>query len=185
MLHRVQKSVFAAIFAAAAVMALAAPANAESGAGLREDAAAALASLYKGAPVAKLLGDRAKAIVVFPNIVKAGFIVGGQYGEGILIKGGKTTGYYSSVAASYGLQAGAQAFGYAMFLMSDSVVDYLDNSDGWEIGAGPSVVVIDAGMAKDFSTTTLKDDVYAFVFDQKGLMAGVSIQGTKITRISK
>lgn len=158
---------------------------AESGAGLREDAHAALQHLYKHRPEAKTLAQHAKAILVFPNIVKAGFIVGGQYGEGVLYKGDAVTGYYSSVAASYGLQAGAQAFGYALFLMSDSAIKYLDRSEGWEIGVGPSVVIVDAGVAKNISSTTLKDDVYGVIFDQKGLMAGIGIQGSKITRISK
>lgn len=161
------------------------PAFALSASELRQDAEAALAHLYKETPSAKVLGDQAKAVLIFPNIVKAGFIVGGQFGEGVLMKGGAVSGYYSSVAASYGLQAGVQGFGYALFLMTDSAVRYLDKSDGWELGVGPSVVIIDAGKARSLTTTTLKDDVYAFIFDQKGLMAGLGVQGSKITKISK
>jgi lipid-binding SYLF domain-containing protein len=167
------------------VFAPAKPVFAASAAGLREDAAAALDALYKQQPAAKALGDRAKAILIFPNIVKAGFIVGGAYGEGVLRKGGKDVGYYSSVAASYGLQAGAQSFGYALFLMTDSAVKYLNKSEGWEIGVGPSIVIVDEGLAKNLSSTTLQKDVYGFIFDQKGLMAGIGIQGTKVTKISK
>ncbi len=170
---------------ATVVLAPGRPAFAESAAGLREDADAALASLYKTNPVAKDLGAKAKAILIFPNIVKAGFIVGGQYGEGVLKKGGKSVGYYSSVAASYGLQAGVQGFGYALFLMNDSALHYLNKSEGWEIGVGPSIVIVDEGVAKNLSSTTLQKDVYAFIFDQKGLMAGIGIQGTKVTKISK
>jgi lipid-binding SYLF domain-containing protein len=92
--------------------------------------------------------------------------------------------YYNISAASYGLQAGIQEFGYAMFLMTDSARAYIDKSKGWEIGVGPSVVVVDAGVAKSLTTTTAKDDVYAFIFSQKGLMAGIGIQGSKITRIN-
>jgi len=181
-----RSALFPVIFAlAAVVLNPARPALAESGAGLREDSAAALAALYAQTPSAKILGDKAKAILIFPNIVKAGFIVGGQYGEGVLYKGGKPSGYYSSVAASYGLQAGVQAFGYALFLMTDSGVKYLNKSEGWEIGVGPSIVIVDAGVAKNLSSTTLQKDVYAFIFDQKGLMAGIGIQGTKVTKISK
>jgi len=149
------------------------------------DANAALNSLYASEPAAKMIGDRAKAVLVFPNIVKAGFILGGQYGEGALMKGGKLVGHYNSVAASYGLQAGVQAFGYALFLMTDSALAYLDKSDGWELGVGPSIVVVDKGKAKSLTTTTLKDDVYAFIFDQKGLMAGLGLQGSKITKLEK
>jgi lipid-binding SYLF domain-containing protein len=121
--------------------------------------------------------------LVFPNIVKAGFIVGAQYGDGALLVKGKTVGYYNVLAASYGFQAGVQSFGYAMLLMTDAARNYLDQSGGWEIGVGPSVVVVDEGMARTLTTTTMQDDVYAFVFGQQGLMAGAGVQGSKITRI--
>ena len=117
-------------------------------------------------------------------MVKAGFLVGGQFGKGALLKGGKTVGYYSTAAASYGLQAGAQSFGYALFFMSDSALKYLDTSEGWEIGVGPSVVIVDEGIAKSLTTTTAKDEIYAFFFDQEGLMLGLGLQGSKITKIS-
>ena len=167
------------------MVATARPAMAESAQGLEEDARAALASLYSNQSGAKALGDKAVGILVFPSIVKAGFIVGAQYGEGVLFKGGEVTGYYHSVAASYGLQAGIQKYGYALFLMTDAAVKYLDKSDGWELGSGPSIVVVDEGFARSMSTTTLQSDVYAYIFDQKGLMAGLGIQGSKITRVNK
>lgn len=162
-----------------------ATAYAESAAGIDADADAALIKLYQSQPVAKMLAEKAAGVLIFPNIVKAGFMVGGQYGEGVLRKQGKTVGYYNSAAGSFGLQAGAQSFGYALFLMTDSAVRYLDRSDGWEIGVGPSVVVVDEGMARTLTTTTLKSDVYAFIFSQKGLMAGMGLQGSKISRINK
>ena len=149
------------------------------------DANAALKKLYDSEPVAKTIGEKAKAVLVFPNIVKAGFIVGAQYGEGVLLINGKLVAHYNSVAGSYGLQAGVQAFGYALFLMNDKAVQYLDKSNGWEIGVGPSIVIVDKGIAKSLTTTTLKDDVYAFIFDQKGLMAGLGLQGSKITKLEK
>ncbi len=161
------------------------PAIADSAAELNRDAAAALEAIYKGTPGAKELGAEAKGILVFPSIIKAGFIVGGQYGEGALRKGGKTVGYYNTVAASYGLQAGAQKFGYALFFMNDSALKYLDKSEGWEIGVGPSIVIVDEGVARALTTTTARADVYAFFFDQKGLMAGLGLQGSKISRITK
>lgn len=175
----------AALVAASLLILPAQAVHAESRAGLREDAAAALDSLYKRTPSARVLGKKAKAILVFPHIVKAGFIVGAAYGQGVLTRQSGALGYYNSVAGSYGLQAGAQAYGYAMFLMTDEAVRYLDKSDGWEIGVGPSVVVIDSGLARTLTTTTMSDDVYAFIFDQKGLMAGLGIQGSKISRISE
>ncbi len=160
-------------------------ARAASAAGIDADVDAALIKLYEEQPVAKMLADKAVAILVFPNMVKAGFLVGAQYGEGALLKKGRTVGYYNSVAASYGLQAGAQSFGYVLFLMTPSAVHYLNRSGGWEIGVGPSVVVADEGVARTLTSTTLKSDVYAFIFDQKGLMAGLGLQGSKITKIKK
>jgi lipid-binding SYLF domain-containing protein len=160
-------------------------ARAATAAGIDADVDAALMKLYEEQPVAKMLADKAAAILVFPNMVKAGFLVGAQYGEGALLKKGRTVGYYNSVAASYGLQAGAQSFGYVLFLMTPSAVHYLNRNGGWEIGVGPSIVVVDEGIARTLTTTTLKSDVYAFIFDQKGLMAGVGLQGSKITKIKK
>jgi len=161
------------------------PAMAASAAELNWEAAAALKLLYEGTPAAKELGVKAKGILVFPSIIKAGFIVGGQYGEGALRKRDKTVAYYNTVAASYGLQAGAQAFGYALFFMTDSALKYLDKSGGWEIGTGPSIVIVDEGKAGALTTTTAQADVYAFFFNQQGLMGGLGLQGSKISKINK
>lgn len=98
-------------------------------------------------------------------------------------KGSLVDGYFNSFTGSWGLQAGAQSYSYAVFLMTNEALEYIDDSHGWEIGVGPTVVVMDEGAAKNLSTSTLKDAAYAFIFDQQGLMAGVSIEGTKITRI--
>ena len=160
-------------------------ARAASAQALDADADAALNKLYEHHAAAKMIADKSVAIMVFPNIVKAGFVVGAQYGEGVLRKEVKSVGYCSIFAGSYGLQAGAQSFGYALFLMTNSAVKYLDKSGGWELGVGPSIVVVDAGVAKTLTTTTLKSDVYAFTFDQKGLMAGLGLQGSKITKLNK
>jgi lipid-binding SYLF domain-containing protein len=149
---------------------------------LNQDATQVLNTLYRTNPTAKAIGANAKAILVFPSIVKAGLVFGGAYGEGVLIKGGPDS-YYNSFSGSWGLQAGAQSYAYVVFLTSDKAVQYLKDTQGWEIGVGPTVVVVDEGVAKNLTTSTLKDDAYAFVFDQKGLMAGVSIEGTKISRI--
>jgi lipid-binding SYLF domain-containing protein len=144
---------------------------------------AALKKLYGSNQAARTLGQKAVGILVFPKIVKAGFLIGGAYGEGALKQNGKTVSYYHSVAASYGLQAGVQWFGYALFFMNDGAMKYLDDSRGFEIGVGPSIVVVDEGIAKKLSSTTVTQDVYAFVFSQKGLMAGLGIEGSKITKI--
>jgi lipid-binding SYLF domain-containing protein len=112
-------------------------------------------------------------------------IFGGSYGEGVLLDNGNAIEYYNSVTGSWGLQAGAQSYGYAVFLMKDTAVKYLADTRGWEIGVGPTVVVVTEGVAKNLSSSTLKDDAYAFIFDQQGLMLGVSIEGTKISHIKR
>ena len=183
---------FAKLALAAALMLLMLTVNAfipteglaASASEIDRDARAVLDKLYKNTPGSKALADKALAVLVFPNIVKGGFIIAGQFGDGALRKNGKTVAYYRSLAASYGFQAGVQAFGYVLFFMDDASVKYLDNSEGFELGVGPSLVVLDAGFGKNMSTTTLQKGVYAFIFDQKGLMGGMGIQGTKITRIN-
>jgi len=178
-----------AVLAAAGCLALAPlPTAAQvpgrtSAAELSRSANNALQQLYAKIPAAKAIGKEAHAVLVFPSVTKAGLGIGGQYGEGALIKGGKAVAYYNTAGASYGLQAGAQTYGYAMFFMNEAAVKQLDKTDGFEVGVGPSVVVLDDGMAKTMTSTTMKDDIYAFIFSQKGLMAGLGVQGNKITRI--
>jgi len=150
---------------------------------LNQEADQALQKLYQTNPLAADLSRKASAVLIFPNIIKAGFVFGGAYGEGVLKQGAKVDGYYNSFTGSWGLQAGAQSYGYAVFLMSGKAVDYIHSSHGWEIGVGPTIVVVDEGIAKNLSTSTLKDDAYAFIFDQQGLMIGVSIEGTKISEV--
>ena len=182
------KSTFTAIgLAALATSSLAACSTTASSAASRADLSASSAQslnlLVRENPAAAAISQQSRAVLVFPSIVKAGLVVGGAYGEGELRQGGQTTGYYTSFTGSWGLQAGAQSYGYAVFLMNDDAIRYLEESDGWEIGVGPTVVVVNAGVAENLSSSTLQDDAYAFIFDQKGLMAGVSIEGTKVTKV--
>ena len=152
-------------------------------AALERDARAALSKLTATVPAAKSLAGTATAVLVFPKVTKAGLGVGGQYGDGVLFKGGKAAGYYNTSGASVGLQAGAQQFGYAMFMMNDKALSALSANEGFEVGVGPTVVLMDEGKAKTMTTTTAKDDIYAFIFGQKGLMGGLGVQGNKITRL--
>jgi lipid-binding SYLF domain-containing protein len=146
-----------------------APALAASASEIDQEATVVLQELYTRTEGAKILGEKAKGILIFPKIVKGGCT---------------SVAYYRSVAASYGLQAGVQTFGYVLMFMDDAALAYLDQSDGWEIGVGPSIVVVDQGMGKSLSSTTLHSGVYAFIFEQKGLMAGLGLQGSKITKIT-
>jgi len=158
-------------------------AQAASARQLGADATAALHRLYATQPKARQLGAKARAILVFPKIIKGGLIIGGQSGDGALLVGLKPIEYYNISAASFGLQAGGQTFSYALFFMNDKALEYLRKSDGWAIGSGPSVVVMDKGAAASVTSTTLSEDVYAIPFGQKGLMAGVGLEGSKITQI--
>jgi lipid-binding SYLF domain-containing protein len=155
---------------------------AQKSAELDKKVSAAMSQLTSSTPAAAQLAKTAKGILMFPSVKKAGFIVGGQYGEGALRVNGATLGYFKTTAASFGLQAGGEKFGYAMFFMNDSALDYLKSSNGWEIGVGPSVTVVDAGAAASLSTSTARSDIYVFFFGQKGLMGGLTIQGSKITK---
>jgi len=165
-----------------ASLVLVAPAVAEDKAEISKNAHAALASLYEKVAGAKALGAQATAVLVFPKITKAGLGIGGLHGDGALIKDGKTVAYYRTSGGSFGLQAGVQTYGYAMFFMNAAALQQLDKANGFEVGVGPSVVVLDEGMAKNTTTNTAKEDIYAFIFGQKGLMAGLGIQGNKITK---
>ena len=155
---------------------------ADKAAELTKDSQTALAALYAKVPAAKALGAKAQAILVFPKVTKAGLGIGGQHGDGALLKGGKTVGYYATSGASFGLQAGGQTYGYAMFFMNAKALQQLDVAKGFEVGVGPTVVVMDEGKAKSTTTTTMNDDIYAFIFSQKGLMGGLGIQGNNIRK---
>jgi lipid-binding SYLF domain-containing protein len=186
-MNTMRTTYFAASLATMSLIAMAVSqgAYAATAEDLDKDANQALQTLYKSNPTAEAISHKAQAVLIFPNIVKAGLVFGGAYGEGELKQGSQVDGYYNSFTGSWGLQAGAQSYGYAVFLMNDKAIKYVHRSEGWEIGVGPTVVIVDQGVAKNLSTSTLKDDAYAFIFDQQGLMAGVSIEGTKISKIKR
>ena len=168
-----------------AALSLLAPlaAHADSAAQLSADGRRALSKLYATAPRSRRFARDAKAILVFPTIIKGGFVVGAQTGNGVLLEHGKATAFYNISAASFGLQAGGQAFSYALFFMTGKALNYIHKSGGWALGTGPSVVVVNQGAAAEGDTTTATQDVYAFPFAAKGLMAGIDIKGSEITRI--
>lgn len=158
------------------------PALAGTAAEIDSEVDAVLEKLDAHRFAAKDISKTAKGILVFPDVYKAGFIVGGQYKEGALRKHGNTVGYYRIVADSYGWQAGIQSFGYALFFINEETLEYLNKSKGWEIGVGPSLVVVDTGFASALTSTPAQDDIYAFLFDQKGLMAGSGFREPKLYR---
>jgi lipid-binding SYLF domain-containing protein len=158
---------------------------ASTAAELDREATLAVARLIEKNPAAAGVAENAKAVLIFPSIIKAGLIFGGAYGEGVLKKGDEVVDYYNSVSGSWGLQAGAQTYSYVVFLMNDKALEQLERTKGWELGAGPSLVVVNEGVAKNLSTSTLTEDAYAFIFSQQGAMASLSIEGTKISRIER
>jgi len=144
----------------------------------------ALDSLYSKNAKARRLGPGAASIVVFPEVIKAGYMGGGLFGYGNLFQNGKPTDEYFSIGAvSYGLQAGFQKFGLALMLMDGEAVTKLHRSGGWNLGSAPHIVIFNKGIARSLSIQTLQKGTYAFFFDQKGLMAGLGIEGSKVTRI--
>ena len=171
-----------AILIALAIACVAGAAAAESAAELDREATAALERLYRTTPAAKTLGKEAVGILVFPKIHKAGFIFAGEFGVGALRKGGVTAGYYNIAEVSAGYQAGVEEFSYALFFMTEKALAYLDKSGGFELGAGPSLTVVDQGFAKTITTTSARSDVYAFTYAAEGLMGGMGLKGSKITR---
>ncbi len=181
-----QKGLFLFALPALIAMSLSAPGPvlADSASEIDRKVTEALKTLYDTSPGAKVLSKKAKGMLVFPKIVRFGFLAGTQIGDGALLKEGKSTGYYRSIGASFGLQAGLQGFDYILMFMDDESLDYLNRSHGWELGIGPSVVVLNKGVAASATTTTLRKGIYAFISDQKGVMAGIGLQGTKITKIN-
>jgi lipid-binding SYLF domain-containing protein len=173
-----------ALLAFACALAPASAAFADNALAIRNDSASALQHLYAAEPSTKELGEKAVAVLVFPKIYKAGLLVGGEHGQGTLFKGKEPIGYYEISAMSLGLQAGAQTFGYALFFMNQKSLSYLEKSDGWALGSGPSLVAWDKSVASSVSTTTLSQDVFAVPFGAQGLMAGMGLEGSKITSIT-
>jgi len=152
-------------------------------AALESTARASYQTLLDGNEGAKKLSEEAVGALIFPRILKAGLTFGGQFGEGVLLEGDEVAGYFNSVSASFGLQAGVQTFGYVLLITNDEALEHVKHARGWELGLGPSLVIADQGFGKSLTTTTIRSDIYAFVFDQKGLMAGSGLQGTKVSPI--
>jgi lipid-binding SYLF domain-containing protein len=142
-----------------------------------------LSRLYTTVHGSRELVSKARGVLVFPSVVQAGFWIGGQYGQGALRVGGQTTGYYSTAAGSFGLQIGAQSKGVIFLFMTDDALSRFRNSDGWSVGGDATVAVVKVGANGNIDTTTATKPVQAFVLTNAGLMAGVSLEGAKITRL--
>ena len=160
-------------------------AYAKTAAEINADANRTLKRFYKEVNGAKELTSSAKALLVMSGVTKAGFIVGGEYGQGVIRIKGKSKGYYNLVGGSYGFTAGAEQMDIIVAFMTEEALNQFKNIDGWEVGVTGNVALIDVGGGKRLDTTTLKDPVVAFVFGAKGLMLDVSLKGAKFTKIKK
>ncbi|MBU1912226.1 MAG: YSC84-related protein [Candidatus Omnitrophota bacterium] len=145
----------------------------------------ALDRLYSEVKDSKQLVQDAKGVLVFPSVYKAGFWVGGEYGEGALRIDGKTVDYYNTVAGSFGFQFGAQKKSIILLFMQDEVLNTLRQSDNWKVGAGASVTLINVGADGSIDTEKTNQPIIGFVIGQKGLMLDVSLEGAKITKLDK
>ena len=180
-----RRSIVATAVACASLLAplAASAAHADRAAELTSAGVVTLQRLEASEPRSVFLAKHAKAILVFPSVLKAGFVFGAETGNGVLLSQGKARGYYNLTGGSWGLQLGGEDFSYVVFFMTDSSLRYLNKSGGFAAGTGPSIVVVNKGAGAEANTTTLTHEVYACPFHEKGLRADLTLQGTKITRI--
>jgi lipid-binding SYLF domain-containing protein len=146
---------------------------------------ASLKRFYKEVDAGKELANKSKGVLVFPSVIKAGFGIGGEYGEGALRINGRTVNYYNTAAASIGLQLGAQAKTVILLFMEREALSGFQNSDGWEVGVDGSVALVTIGAGTAIDTTNIKDPIIGFVFNNKGLMYNLTLEGSKITKLKK
>jgi len=179
------RTVTTAIVAMAAIAApIAIPsAQARSAAEITAQGRESLHHLEAVEPKSRFYAHHARAVLVFPSIFKAGLVFGGESGNGVLFIDGRPVGYYNLSGGTWGLQVGAEKFSYALFFMNESAMRYLHKAGGFAAGTGPSIAVINKGAAVAADSTTIIKDVYAFPYSEKGLMADLTLQGTKITPI--
>ena len=143
----------------------------------------ALETFFNQAPAGKELAQKAAGILIFPSIVKAGLLLGGEYGEGTLQVNGRSVEYYSTASGSIGLQVGLQQKSVIMMFMSEAALESFRISDGWEVGVDGSVALVKIGAGGDLNTRTIQNPVIGFIFNQKGFMGNLTFEGTKISRI--
>jgi lipid-binding SYLF domain-containing protein len=159
--------------------------NAEAAPAYEIDASvhATLEQFYHEGRSSRELAKRAFGILVFPSVVKAGFGFGGEYGEGALIVHGRPAGYYNTASASFGFQLGAQARSVIILFMTPDALESFQRKDGWKVGVDGSVAVVTVGAGASADTNTVKSPVIGYIFDQKGLMYNLTLEGSKISRI--
>jgi lipid-binding SYLF domain-containing protein len=159
--------------------------QAASGPEIDASVRATLAQFFREIYSSRELANQAVAILVFPTVVKAGFGIGGEYGEGALHIRGKTAGFYNIISGSIGFQFGAQARSVIIMFMTDSALAGFQRTDGWKVGVDGSVAIITIGAGGAIDTNSIRSPIVGFIFDQKGLMYNLTLEGSKITRIAR
>jgi len=180
-----QRSLCIALIAALMLLAGQGLAKAASAGEINASVNATLDRFYRQIPGARDLSARAAGVLVFPTVVKAGFGVGGEYGEGAMRIGGKTAGYYNTISASFGFQLGAQARSVIIMFMTPEALAGFRRVDGFKIGVDGSVAIIVVGAGGSIDTEKVTSPVIGFILDPKGLMYNLTLEGSKITRISR
>ena len=173
----------ALVMAASTAIWAAPSAQARSAAQITREGEDTLHKLEAREPSSRLFARHSRAVLVFPSIFKAGLVFGGESGNGVLLVNGHPAGFYNLSGGTWGLQIGAQKFSYVVFFMNDGALRYLRKSGGFAVGTGPSVAIINTGAGAEANSMTITKDVYAFPFNEKGLMADLTLQGTKISPI--
>lgn len=179
-----RRTLMTALMLAAALFTTA-PASADSAAEIEANVNASLSKFRTTIGGGAELLDQSKGVLVFPEVFKAGFVFGGEYGEGALKMGGRTAGYYSLAAGSFGLQIGAQKKSILILFMTERALNKFRNASGWKIGVDASVALITVGAGGSIDTDNINAPVVAVVMDQKGLMANLTLEGSKISRINR
>ena len=178
-------SLFAAALAVTASFAVPPPAQAASGAEIERDANDTLHSFVGQVGGARELANKAVGILVFPSVIKAGFGIGGEYGEGLLIVGQRPAGYYNMISASFGFQLGAQQRAVIIMFMTQSALDAFYRRAGWKVGVDGSVTIITVGVGGSIDSDKVTEPVIGFIIDQKGLMYNLTLEGSKISKIDR
>jgi len=176
---------FSMLCLALSLLCLPATASAASKQELNAKVKSTMTTFYSQVKSGKELANKAVAILVFPEVFKAGIGIGGEYGEGAMLEGGKTTGYYNTAAASIGFQLGAQMKSQVIMFMTRNALKGFKSSDGWKAGVDGSVALVTIGAGGDIDTNTIKDPIIGFIFSNKGLMYNLTFEGSKITKLDK
>ncbi|NPV06274.1 MAG: twin-arginine translocation pathway signal [Syntrophaceae bacterium] len=150
---------------------------------LNTDADAALSRLYAQVAGSEQMVRQARGVLVFPNVLEAGFVFGASRGNGVLRVGGRTVSYHTTTSGSWGLQAGAQSTAVFILFMTDEALNRFQNSSGWTVGTDASVTLISVGASAQVTTATAQQPVVGYVLSNRGLMAGITLEGTRITRM--